>query len=114
MRGLCDPHERATRQHDAGSHDLVQGVLVPVDGFHHLLENEVEDLVRFLGVAVVEQLHRAVRAAKRTVTCLRSPSTALFEVTIFSATWLGVLGLGRSYIPIHAFHFTFYYQQPQW
>ena len=52
--------------------------------------------------------------AKWTVTCLRSPSTALFEVTIFSATCLGVLGLGRSYIPIHAFHFTFYYQQPQW
>jgi hypothetical protein len=36
-----------------------------VDGFHHLLENGIEDLVRFLGVAVGEQLDRAVRAGEK-------------------------------------------------
>src|SRR5262245_34937881 len=36
-----------------------------------------------------------LRSAKRTVTCLRSPSRALFEVRIFSARCLGVYALGE-------------------
>src|SRR5216684_1952160 len=36
-----------------------------------------------------------LRSAKRTVTCLRSPSRALLEVRIFSARWLGVYACGE-------------------
>jgi len=35
------------------------------------------------------------RSAKSAVTCLRSPSIELLEVKIFSAKWLGCVGLRR-------------------
>ena len=83
--------ERGPEQrHDPVAHNLVDGAFVAMDGLHHPLEDWVEELARLLGVAVGEQLHRALRSAKRTVTCLRSPSRALLEVRIFSARWRGV------------------------
>ncbi len=45
--------------HDAVAHDLVDGALVAVGGFHHPLEHRIENLSRLLGVAVGQQFHRA-------------------------------------------------------
>src|SRR5262245_45030024 len=58
-----------------------------VMGFHHPLEHGIENLARLLGIA-------ASSSAKTTVTCLRSPSRAAFEVRILSTRCLGV-GFGR-------------------
>ena len=64
--GVARPHrmvlvgERGAEQrHDPVAHDLVDGALVVVDGFHHPLEHGVEDLARLLGITVGEQLHGA-------------------------------------------------------
>jgi hypothetical protein len=61
-----------------------------MDGVHHELEHWVEELARLLGIAVGQQPIEPFRSAKRTVTCLRSPSRALFKVRIFSARCFGV------------------------
>ena len=52
---------RAEEGHDPVSHDLVDGALVVVNGLHHALEHRVEQSPRLLGVAVGEQLHRALQ-----------------------------------------------------
>jgi hypothetical protein len=51
---------RAKERHDSVAHDLVHRAFVPVDRLHHPLEHRVEDLACFLGIAVGEQLHRAL------------------------------------------------------
>ena len=48
---------RAEQRHDPVAHHLVDRALVAVDRFHHVLEHRIEDLPRFLGIAVGEQLH---------------------------------------------------------
>jgi hypothetical protein len=67
-------------------------------GFHHNFKDRVEDLARFLGIAVREQLHRALEvgkgSAKGTVTCFRSPSSELLELMILSARCAGVYEAG--------------------
>jgi hypothetical protein len=55
---------RAEQRHDPVAHHLVHGALVTVDGFHHLLEDLVEDAARLLGIAVREQLHRALHVGE--------------------------------------------------
>ena len=55
---------RAEERHDPVAHDLVDGALVPVDRLHHVLEDRVEELARLLGVAVGEQLHRALEVGE--------------------------------------------------
>src|SRR3989442_11514465 len=78
---LATPLRRAEERHDPVAHHLVNGALVAMHGFHHPFEHRVEDLPRFLGVTVGEQLYRALEVGEeRTVTCLPSPSNALFEV----------------------------------
>ena len=54
----------AEERHDPVAHDLVDGALVAVDGFHHALEHGVEELARLLGIAVGEQLHRALQVGE--------------------------------------------------
>ena len=56
---------RAEQRHDAVAHHLVDGALVAVDGLHHPLEDRVEELARLLGVAVGEQLHRALEVGEQ-------------------------------------------------
>ncbi len=56
---------RAEERHDAVAHDLIDGALVAVHGFHHPLEHGIEDLARLLGIAVGEQLHRALEIGKQ-------------------------------------------------
>ena len=55
---------RAEEGHDPVAHDLVHGALVAVDSFHHPLEDRIEQLPRLLGIAVGEQLHRALEISE--------------------------------------------------
>ena len=50
----------AEQRHDPVPHDLVHRALVVVDGLHHLLQDGIEEPAGFLGVAVRQQLHRAL------------------------------------------------------
>jgi hypothetical protein len=43
---------------------LVHSVLVAVHGIHHEREDRIEDLARLLGIAVSEQLHRALEVGE--------------------------------------------------
>ena len=69
--GVARPHRvvfvrerRAEQCHDAIAHDLVHRALVAVDGLHHVLENRIEELPRLLGIAIGEQLHRALQVSE--------------------------------------------------
>ena len=44
---------------------LVDRALVAVHGLHHALEDRVEELARLLGIAVGEQLHRALEVGEQ-------------------------------------------------
>jgi hypothetical protein len=55
---------RAEERHDPVAHDLVDGALVAVDGLHHPLEDGIESLRRLLGIAVGEELHRALEVGE--------------------------------------------------
>src|SRR5262252_9306664 len=55
---------RAEERHDAIPHDLVHGAFKAVDRVHHALEHGVEDLPRLLGIAVGEELHRALEVGE--------------------------------------------------
>ena len=48
---------RAEQRHDPVPHHLIHRPLVTVDGFHHLLEDLVEDAPRLLGIPIGEELH---------------------------------------------------------
>ena len=39
---------------------LVHRPFIPVDGFHHPLQDGIENLARLFGIAVGEQFHRAL------------------------------------------------------
>ena len=56
---------RAEQRHDAVAHHLVDGALVAVDGLHHPLEHRVEQLPGLLGVAVGDQLRRALEVGEQ-------------------------------------------------
>src|SRR5688572_24341113 len=71
-RRITRPHRmilrgqrRAKQRHDAIAHDLIHGALVAVHGLHHAFQHGVENRARLLGVAVGEQLHRALEVAKQ-------------------------------------------------
>jgi hypothetical protein len=81
---------RAEQRHDPVAHHLVDGAFVTVDGFHHPFEDWIENLSRLLGIAVARSSIEPLRSAKRTVTCLRSPSSAAFELMMRSARCFGV------------------------
>src|SRR5207245_1350601 len=55
---------RPEERHDPVAHYLVDGALITMDGLHHPLEDWIEDLARFLGVAVGEQFHRALEVGE--------------------------------------------------
>jgi hypothetical protein len=56
---------RAEEGHDPVAHHLVHGALVAVDGFHHVLEDGIEQLARLLGITVGQQLHRALEVGEQ-------------------------------------------------
>jgi hypothetical protein len=55
---------RSEEGHDPVAHHLVNGALVVMDGFHHSLEHWIEDLSRFLGIAVGKKLHRSLEVGE--------------------------------------------------
>jgi hypothetical protein len=55
---------RAEEGHDPVAHHLVHRALVPVNGFHHSLEDRVKKLPRLFWIAVGEQLHRALEVGE--------------------------------------------------
>jgi hypothetical protein len=61
-----------------------------VHRLHHPFEDGVEERARLLGVAVGEQLHRALEIGEEHGHLLALPSRALLDVRIFSARCLGV------------------------
>ena len=70
-RGVAGAHRvvlvgdrRAEERHDAVAHDLVHRALVAVDRLHHPLEHGIEEPARLLGIAVGEQLHRALEVGE--------------------------------------------------
>jgi hypothetical protein len=71
QRRVAGPHgmvlvgeRRAEERHDPVAHDLVDRALVSVNGLHHVLKNRVQELPRLLGIAVGEQLHRALQVGE--------------------------------------------------
>src|SRR4029453_14073120 len=44
--------------------DLIDGALVVVHGFHHPFHDRVEELPRFLRIAVGQELHRALEVCQ--------------------------------------------------
>ena len=56
---------RAEERHDAVAHDLVHGSFVAVHRLHHVLEDGIQELPRFLGIAVGQQLHGALQVREQ-------------------------------------------------
>ena len=72
QRRIAGPHRmvlmgnrRPEQGHDAIAHDLIHGALVAVHRRHHAFEHRVEQLPRLLGVAVGQQLHRALQVGEQ-------------------------------------------------
>ena len=82
---------RAEQRHDPVAEELVDGALVAVHLGEHQLEGAGHQAVDVLGIEALEASEvKPETSTKSTVTCLRSPSSALLEVRIFSARCLGV------------------------
>ena len=56
---------RSEQRHNAVTHDLVHGALIAVHGFYHAFQHRVEELPRLLGVAVGEELQRALHVGEQ-------------------------------------------------
>jgi hypothetical protein len=70
-RRITRPHavifmgKRSSEQgHDPVAHHLIHCALVAMDGLHHQLKDRIEDLARFLGIAIGEELHRALQVGE--------------------------------------------------
>jgi hypothetical protein len=55
----------AKERHDAVAHHLVHSSLVTVNSLHHQLEDRIEQLTRLLGIAIGEELHRALEVREQ-------------------------------------------------
>jgi hypothetical protein len=55
----------AEQRHDPVAHHLVYRALVPMHGLHHVLEHGIEEVARLFGVAIGEQLHRALEVGEQ-------------------------------------------------
>jgi len=76
----------AKQRHNAIAEHLIDGALDAVHGVHHQLEGRIEELAARLPDRDRESARcNPFRSANSTVTCLRSPSSALRDVRIFSA-----------------------------
>jgi hypothetical protein len=68
QRRIARPHgvilvreRRAKQRHDPIAHHLVHRALVAVNGLHHAFQHGVKEFTGLLGIAVGEQLHRALQ-----------------------------------------------------
>jgi hypothetical protein len=55
---------RPEEGHDPVAHHLVYGALVLMDGFHHPLQDGIENLARHFGIAAREQFHGALEVGE--------------------------------------------------
>ena len=76
---------RPEQRHDAIAHDLVDRALIAVDGGHHGSSAGSRSCRASSGSRSPSNSIDPFRSANSTVTCLRSPSSAVREVRIFSA-----------------------------
>ena len=81
---------RAEDGHDPIAEHLVHRPLVPVHRLHHQLEHGIESARASSGSRSARSSSEPFTSAKRTVTCLRSPSMAPRAVRMRSAMWRGV------------------------
>ena len=81
-------HGRSKESHDPVAHHLVHRALVAVNGFHHPLEDGVEDFARLLGIPIGEQAHRAFEVGEEHGDLFALSSSAALDVRIFSARCL--------------------------
>ena len=95
--GIAGPHRmvlmgnrRPKQGHDAVAHDLVDGAFIAVHGGHHALEHGVEKLAGLFGVAVGQQLHRALQVGKQH----RDLFALAFEGGLGGEDFLGQIWLG--------------------
>jgi hypothetical protein len=56
---------RAEERHNPIAHDPVHGAFIAVDRLNHPFENRIKKLLRVLGVAVSEQLHRTLNIGEQ-------------------------------------------------
>ena len=56
---------RAEQRHDPVAHHLVHRAFKAVHGVHHVREDRIEDVARVLGIAVGEELHRALEIGEQ-------------------------------------------------
>ena len=71
-RGVARAHRvvlagerRPEQRHEPVAHDLGDGALVAMDRLHHVLERLLEDARDLLGIALGEQLHRALHVGEQ-------------------------------------------------
>ena len=85
---------RAEEGHDPVAHHLVDRALVVMDGFHHPLEDGIQQLPRLLRIPVGEELHRALEVGEEDCHLLALP----FKGTLRGQDLLGEMqrsvGLG--------------------
>ena len=88
---------RAKEGHDAVAHDLVHRALVAVYGFHHPLEDGIQQLPGLLGIAVGEELHRALEVGEehRDLLPLAFESSSGQEDALGQMLWCVALGRGK-------------------
>jgi len=55
---------RAEERHDPVAHHLIYRALVAVNRLHHPLNDGIENLSRLLGIAIGQQLHRALEVSE--------------------------------------------------
>jgi hypothetical protein len=77
-------------RHDAIARVLVHRTFEAMHALGQDLEEAIQDAVPDLGIDLFGQLHRPFTSPNRTVTCLRSPSSADFDCRILSARCRGV------------------------
>ena len=86
---------RAEQGHDAVAHDLVHRALVAVDGLHHPLQYGIEQLARLFGIAIGEQLHRALEVGEEDGDLLALALEGGLRGQDLLGQVLGRVGLGR-------------------
>ena len=106
QRGVTGPHgvilvgqRRAEQRHDPVAHDLVDGALVAVDRLHHVLEHGVEELARFLWIAIGQQLHRPLQIGEEDGDLLALAFQSRLGGEDFLGEVLGSVGLRRRESP---------------
>ena len=83
-------HGCAKQGHNAVAHDLVHRAFIAVHGCHQALQYGIEELARFLGVAVSQQFHGALDVGKQYSDLLAFAFQGIFAMRIFSTRCGGV------------------------